>query len=610
MNRFLLLVTGLLLVTPSSPAAVPVTDGLLLWLDATDPDTLFQDSTFTTPASPGDPIGGWMDKSGNDFFAFQDDVNRQPVWNATAMNGQPALRFSGFQNDGMAIDEGLYLERPYTVFIVNQYWDEPNRGRTLQGQDENWLVGLWGRRMGAYANPWVGLQNAPLDVPVVVDTTGDVDESTLTINGTDFTDDSITPMGAPGRLGLVSVGLYPDEVSDADISEVVVYDRVLSPTELSEVRGYLYSKYEVGLIDELLQNVVHQGAFGLFTGGDPGEGLDLEGSFAYAVNVGGPGGLAVGDAEFTDGSLVGMQSGSSPGATIAQTNEANPWTYVGEYGDTPNDNNLEVVMQSIRWSDFTVQPPLDVELVVEEGMPYRMQLLFAEGVWDRGFDITVEGERVVEAFNIGTVQESYYPDNADRAVVYTLDLIAQDELLNISLGGVDLRSPDNNPLLQGLTLELLPGTPPLEGDYNNNGELDAGDLDLQASDGIKNQNLAYDLNGDGVVDYDGDRVMWLHDLKKAPVGDADLDRSFTSNDFVQVFIAGLYETGSEAKWGEGDWNGDLVFGSSDFVAAFTDGYYEQGPFPDDAGLAAVPEPTTTLLSLIGITAVIAWRRRR
>ena len=203
-------------------------------------------------------------------------------------------------------------------------------------------------------------------------------------------------------------------------------------------------------------NTVLAGSLGTFTGGDPGEGLDVEGSFAYAINLGGPGALVVGDATFTDGSLAGMQGGSSPGATIVETNEAIPWTYVGEYGDTTNDNNLEVVMQSIRWSDSRTQPPLGVDLAVEEGMPYRLQLLFAEGIWDRGFNISVEGETVVEAFNIHSAQGAYWPENADRAVVYTLDLVAKDDTLSIALGGWDLRSADNNPLLQGLTLELVP----------------------------------------------------------------------------------------------------------------------------------------------------------
>jgi hypothetical protein len=155
------------------------------------------------------------------------------------------------------------------------------------------------------------------------------------------------------------------------------------------------------------------------------------------------------------------------------------------------------------------------------------------------------------------------------------------------------------------------GIATLTGDYNANGQLDAGDLDLQASDGIANQNLAYDLNGDDKVDFDGDRVMWLHDLAKVPVGDADLSGSFTSDDFVTVFTAGLYETGAPATWGEGDWDGDLVFDSNDFVAAFIDGYYEQqDPFRGNGGVASVPEPSTVMLSLLGLIGLLRLTRRR
>ena len=152
------------------------------------------------------------------------------------------------------------------------------------------------------------------------------------------------------------------------------------------------------------------------------------------------------------------------------------------------------------------------------------------------------------------------------------------------------------------------GSPGILGDYNGNDELDAGDLDLQASEGIANQDLAYDLNGDGSVDFDGDRVMWLHDLKDTWVGDADLDGLFDSADFVAVFVEGLYETGEAAGWAQGDWNADLVFDSSDFVVAFVDGGYEAGPYA--AAVQAVPEPSSLVLALLSVAGLLGLVRRR
>ena len=120
----------------------------------------------------------------------------------------------------------------------------------------------------------------------------------------------------------------------------------------------------------------------------------------------------------------------------------------------------------------------------------------------------------------------------------------------------------------------------LIGDYNNNGSLDAGDLDLQAAEIVSGANKpAFDLTGDGKVDLD-DRVYWVEQpsMKNSWLGDADLNGVFNSDDFVLAFQAGKYEVvGAEATWGQGDWNGDLLFTSGDFVAAFASGGYEVGP---------------------------------
>ncbi len=155
------------------------------------------------------------------------------------------------------------------------------------------------------------------------------------------------------------------------------------------------------------------------------------------------------------------------------------------------------------------------------------------------------------------------------------------------------------------TVEFVGGG--LLGDYDNSGALDVPDLDLQAAAIAGGQNPPeYDLNGDGVVDYEGDRIRWVKELKNTWIGDADLNGEFDSLDFVAVFVAGKYETGDPASWGEGDWDANLVFDSSDFVASFVDGGYEQGLVP--GAVQAVPEPASALLMLLGLIALV-WRRR-
>lgn len=144
----------------------------------------------------------------------------------------------------------------------------------------------------------------------------------------------------------------------------------------------------------------------------------------------------------------------------------------------------------------------------------------------------------------------------------------------------------------------------LTGDFNGNGSLDAGDLDLLAN-GQATNDKAYDLDGSNSTDF-SDRLVWVRDLKKTWIGDSDLNGQFNTADFVSVFQAGKFETGQSATWTEGDWNGDKLFSTADFVAAFQDGGFEQGP---RAAVSAVPEPTSSCLLLIACGALAAKRRR-
>ena len=318
---------------------------------------------MTIPALSGDPVGGWADKSGNNYHATQVDVNTLPTLQAGAMNGvQPGVRFSGAEGDGMIIDDGLSVTRPYTVFVVNQYNDVgAARGRTLQARNgPNWLHGLWAGNISSFADGFVGANpSADVNFAYVADTTGTpTGDSTFFANNFDFTTNS-TPVGEPGNLGLVGGGQFA-EFSDADVAEVVVYNRVLDASELTDVRNHLYTKYEA--VDYTPppppnpQPTVFAGTVSSFTGGDDGEGLDMSGQFAYAVNVGGPGGGTVGDATFTDGS----NEVGTAGVTINPTpsNQLPEW-HAPEYGDSANDDALETTMQSIRWN---TPPGLEIGL--------------------------------------------------------------------------------------------------------------------------------------------------------------------------------------------------------------------------------------------------------
>ncbi len=132
-------------------------------------------------------------------------------------------------------------------------------------------------------------------------------------------------------------------------------------------------------------------------------------------------------------------------------------------------------------------------------------------------------------------------------------------------------------------------------DFNGDNKVDGGDIQL-LTDNLGSNDLRFDVNGDLQFDIE-DRNSLIFDKLGTCFGDANADGMFNTDDLVQVFQAGDYETTGVATWETGDWNGDGFFNSGDLVGAL------QQP-------CAVPEPSSfLLLGLVAVTSML-WRRFR
>jgi hypothetical protein len=149
----------------------------------------------------------------------------------------------------------------------------------------------------------------------------------------------------------------------------------------------------------------------------------------------------------------------------------------------------------------------------------------------------------------------------------------------------------------------------IAGDFDNNGVIDATDIDLigtavrAASTDVK-----YDLDKNAQVNSD-DSMYLVNVILKTWAGDSNLDKVFDSGDFVAVFSIGEYEDGiaGNSGWADGDWNLDADFDTGDLVFAFQEGGFEKGP---RAAVAAVPEPASLVSLGLGILALAAKARRK
>jgi len=189
------------------------------------------------------------------------------------------------------------------------------------------------------------------------------------------------------------------------------------------------------------------------TGAAPEKGLDFRGNFVRALNIGGVETPKIGDAQFVAASL-----GDMPGdVTVDLASEIQVWGPLAEFGDSADDNGLELVLASIRHNGQGNTVAFGGLIV---GNQYKLQLLFHESCCTRGSDVLVNGELIVDEFATYVVQGGTTSTTKGAAIVYTF--VAKSPDFVLSLDGNTVTTPaynDKNEILNGLTLEDLGKAP-------------------------------------------------------------------------------------------------------------------------------------------------------
>ena len=210
--------------------------GLQLWLDA----------SALTGLSDGATVTRWFDNSGMGHDA--DNVNSDPSYVASGPNGAPVVHFDG--DDWMYTSHNFDSLDAHTIIAVSRYTDSDHE-RLISSRNHNWLFGYHGNKDERwYAEGWIhdtGTGNTDWHIHAGTMSGGTnpaaafwKDSALLTANDTGSNDTNYKP-------GQLELGGWNgnSETSTGDVGEVLIFDRVLTSSELNDLGGYLASKYGI-----------------------------------------------------------------------------------------------------------------------------------------------------------------------------------------------------------------------------------------------------------------------------------------------------------------------------------------------------------------------------
>ena len=225
------------LVKSFKPTDIPACE---LWLDANDTNTI----TFN-----GSNVSGWADKSGNGNNAIQPTSTNQPTYLTTGINNKGSLEFNGSSDRMVITSFANSVTQPNTIFIVATFDDVTVSHKLIDGYITTNLRNVLETTTTPEFQMWAS--NGVAGGTPVIDTTYlfngrfNTASSILRINGIQVA----TGNAGANNLGTkgLTIGARYNFINfhDGKISEIIIYNDLLSDTEINEVENYLTNKWGV-----------------------------------------------------------------------------------------------------------------------------------------------------------------------------------------------------------------------------------------------------------------------------------------------------------------------------------------------------------------------------
>lgn len=263
----------------TGPGGVGSSSSNVLWLSA---DRGVYSDAGTTPATNGNNVQQWNDRSGNGRHASEGTAGNRPNYYTNILNGAPAIRWTASSTDRL-LSTGLSTGNQASVFVVARYSSLPSpnpglvqgaaTGNGFSATAGNKHVGMWINSTNT--RPWgrgVRSDGTSLDITQTTATAA----NTFYIFNNNYGAATIqqyinnTAAGSVATDGTLrswtdmAIGVQAGTESwNGDIAEVIAFNTSLNSAQRIIVANYLAAKYgmTLGTADIYVQDNAGNGNF-------------------------------------------------------------------------------------------------------------------------------------------------------------------------------------------------------------------------------------------------------------------------------------------------------------------------------------------------------------
>ena len=230
-------------------------------------NVLHLDASSITGMDDNEAVALWADLSGNDYHCSQSTGAKQPLYKTNIINGKPVVRFDGADDLLVSSDTAFSTSGYFTAFVVMQSSDVGG-SNSIQNPVE-WASHFflnWDHTAGGDARFRVSFEATDDSYPTTNFAYTPISDPMIVVGRNDGTDvlamrngavNSVKGHGQDIKDSLwysFGIGGAPWDgfYFDGDIAEVIIYERVLTNSEVEAVTAYLDDKYDLDSPEFLL----------------------------------------------------------------------------------------------------------------------------------------------------------------------------------------------------------------------------------------------------------------------------------------------------------------------------------------------------------------------